>query len=66
MTRTRLEHPVLSLKVFDERFLLPGEPRSEHDDQRLHQRLCLSHAASLYQAAPSCPLELVEYLDITP
>ena len=40
-TETRLEHPVLGLEVFDEPFLLPGEPRSDHDDQKLHQRRAL-------------------------
>jgi hypothetical protein len=35
-TETRLEHPILGLKVFDEHFLLPGEPRSECDDQKLN------------------------------
>ena len=58
MTKTRLEHPVLGLKVFDERFLLPDEPRSKHDDQQLGQRRHLHYAASLPEAAASCALDL--------
>ena len=31
---------------------------ASHNDQKLHQRRRLSHAARLYQAAPPCSLEL--------
>jgi len=57
-TETRLEHTVFGLQVFDECFLLSRKPRSEHDEQKLYQRRRLSRAASLYQAAPSCSLDL--------
>ena len=57
-TETRLQHPVLGLEVFDEAFLLSGEPRSERDDQILHQRRRLEHGASLPQAVASCSLDL--------
>jgi len=33
-TEARPEQPVLGFQLFDERFLLPGEPCSEHNDQR--------------------------------
>jgi hypothetical protein len=45
-TETRLEHPILGLEVFDEPFLLPSEPRSECDDQKLDQRGRLNHGAA--------------------
>jgi hypothetical protein len=57
-TETCLQHPVLGLEVFDEAFLLPGEPRSERDDQILRQRRCLDDGASLPQAVASCSLDL--------
>src|SRR5262245_3829091 len=57
-TETLLEYPVLGFEVFDERFLLPGKPRSEHDDQELHQGLPLDHTASLHQAVASRSLNL--------
>src|SRR5262245_59769102 len=55
---TRLEHPILGLEVFDECILLPGEPRSQHDDQKLRQRGRLNHAASLPYRTPSCSVDL--------
>src|SRR5262245_27718498 len=57
-TEARLEQAVLGFQVFDERFLLSDEPCSEYGDLKLHQRRRLRHAASLYQAAPPCSLDL--------
>ena len=65
ITETPLEHPVLGFKVFDERFLLPGQPRSERQHQELYQRARLSHGASRSQAVASCLLHLDQYLDHT-
>lgn len=48
-TKTRLPHPVLGLKAFDERFLLQDERRREHDDHRLSQHRRLHRVASLPQ-----------------
>ena len=53
MIRRRFEHPSLGLEVFDEPFLPPSEPRSECDDQKLGQRRCLNHVASLPELAAS-------------
>src|SRR5215510_9333682 len=52
-TETRLEQAILGLEVFDEPFLLPSEPRSECDDQKLDQRRRLNHGASLPELAAS-------------
>src|SRR5215510_6223768 len=57
-TETRLEHPILGLEVFYECILLPGEPRSQHDDQKLRQRGRLNHAASLPYRTPPCSVDL--------
>ena len=52
-TEARPEQPVLGFQLFDERFLLPGEPCSEHNNQELHQRRCLTHAGSVHRVAAS-------------
>jgi len=60
-TEARLEQPVLGFGVFDERFLRSREPRSERNDQKLHQRWCLTHAGRLHPVAASC-LHLISCL----